>query len=52
MGRGFQTVQGRVASGTEGGVAGLAAKRLDPLSRAMLAIPDESMDLSIGNAEV
>jgi hypothetical protein len=49
---GFQTVQGRVASSTERGVAGLTPKRLDPLSRAMLAIPDESMDVSSGDLEV
>src|SRR5215471_5715465 len=36
----------------EGGLAGLTAEGLDPLSRAMLAIPDEGMDLSIGNPEV
>jgi hypothetical protein len=49
---GFQTVQGGVASGTEGGVAGRASKRLDPFNSTMLAIPDESMDLSICNGEV
>src|SRR5512142_2455455 len=40
----FQPVEGRVVSCTEGGVTGLTAKGLDPLSTAMLAIPDESMD--------
>jgi hypothetical protein len=36
--RGFQTIQRRVASGTERGVASLAAKGLDALGTAMLAI--------------
>jgi hypothetical protein len=43
MGRGFQTVQGRVEPGTERGVAGLAAKGLDALGTAMLAIADEGV---------
>src|SRR5215467_8643170 len=47
MGRSFHTRQGRVAPGTEGGVAGLAAKRLDALGLAMLAIPDQSMNVGI-----
>ena len=37
----FQTVQGRVASSTERGVAGRASKRLDLLGMAMRAIPDQ-----------
>ena len=49
---GFQTIQRRVASSTERRAAGLAAKRLDPLGRAMLAIPDERMGMCIGNCEV
>jgi hypothetical protein len=49
---GFQAIQGGIASGTEGGVAGLTAEGLDPLSRTMLAIPNERMDLSISIAEV
>ena len=39
MGGSFQTIQGRIAPGTECGVAGLAAKRLDALGLAMLANP-------------
>ena len=50
--RGFQTVQGGVASSTEGGAAGLTAKRLDPLSLAMLAIPHQRVDVSISDPEV
>jgi hypothetical protein len=49
---GFQPVQRRVASRTEGGVALLAAKRLDALSAAMLAIPNQSMPSSISVAKV
>ena len=37
-GRGFQTIQGGVASRAERGLAGLTAKRLDPLCTAMRAI--------------
>jgi hypothetical protein len=40
--RGFQTVQGGVAPSTERGVASLTAKRLDPFSKTMLAIPKEA----------
>src|SRR5258708_8813647 len=49
---GFQTIQGGVASGSERGVAGLTAKRLDALGLAMLAISDQGMDLSIGDPGV
>ena len=49
---GFQAIQGRVASGTEGAVAGRTSEGLDALSRAMLAISDERMDLRISIAEV
>ena len=52
VGRGFQTVQRSMAPSTERGVASLTAKRLDPLGMAMLAISDESMDVSIGDPEV
>jgi len=52
LGRGFQTVQRSVASSTERGTAGLTAKRLDRLSRAMLAISDEGKDVRIGDSEV
>jgi len=51
MGRGFQSIQGSVASGSERGVAGRTSKGLDPLGVAMLAISDEGMDLSIGDPE-
>ncbi len=44
--RGFQTVQGGVAPNTERGVASLTAKRLDPFSKTMLAIPNQGMNVS------
>jgi hypothetical protein len=50
--RGFQAVEGGVTPRTEGGVASLAAKGLDLLGTAMLAISDEGVDLSSGDAEV
>ena len=37
---------------SERGVAGLTAKGLDALGLAMLAIPDQRVDVSIGDAEV
>jgi len=49
---GFQTVQGRVASGSERGVASPTAKGLDALGLAMLAIPDKCVDVSVGDPEV
>jgi hypothetical protein len=49
---GFQAIQRGVASGTEGAVTRLAAKGLDLLGAAMLAVPDKCMDVSIGVAEV
>ncbi len=52
LGRGFQPVQGRMTSCTEGGAAGLTTKRLDPLGLAVLAIPNESMNVCACNAEV
>src|SRR6266852_4385206 len=52
LGRGFQPIQRRVASSTERGVAGLAAKGLDPLDTAMFAISHQSMDASISDAKV
>jgi hypothetical protein len=52
MGRGFQTVQGRVEPGAERSVAGMASKRLDALGRAMLAIADKGMDVGLGDAEI
>ena len=48
----FQTVQGGMAPSAERGAAGLAAKGLDVLGLAMLAIPNQRVDLSIGDAEV
>jgi len=36
-----------MAPSGECGVAGLTAKRLDPLSMAMGAIPDQGMDSSV-----
>ena len=49
---GFQTIQRRVASSTERSAASLAPKRLDPLSMTMLAIANQGMHVSIGDAEV
>ena len=48
----FQTVEGRVAPGSEGSTAGLTAKGLDPFGLAMVAISDERVNVSIGDAEV
>ena len=48
----FQAIQGGVASRSERGMARLATKRLDALSMAMLAIPNERMNVSIGDPEV
>ena|SRR5216683_4409268 len=47
LGRGFQTIQRGVASGSEGGAAGLAAKGLDVLGMPMLAISHQSVDVSV-----
>src|SRR6266699_1520368 len=52
VGGGFQTIQWGMASGSEGGVASLTAKGLDALGLTMLAIPDQRMDVSIGDPEV
>jgi len=52
MGRGFQAIQGGVASSTERGAARLTPKRLNPFSLTMLAIPDEGVELSVGVSEV
>jgi len=52
LGRGgFQTGQGSVAPGSDRGAASLAPERLDPLGMPRLAISDECMDVSIGDAE-
>ncbi len=45
MGRGFQPRQGGVAPGTERGVAGRAAERLDAFAMAVLAIAKKSRGL-------
>jgi hypothetical protein len=50
--RGFQPVRWGMASCTERGATGLTTERLDSLGSAMLAIPDERVNVSIGDAEV
>jgi hypothetical protein len=52
LGRGFQAVQGSVASGSKGGVARLTTERLDALALAMLAIANPRVAVSVGDAEV
>jgi len=52
MRRCFQTIQGRVASSSERGVAGLTTKRLDPLGMSVLPIADENMDVSVSDSKV
>ena len=52
MGRGFQTVQGRVASRAERGAAGLTAQRLDLLSPTVLVISHQRMDVRISDPAV
>ena len=52
LGRGFQTIQGSVASSTEGGAARLTRKVWMRSALAMLAIANQRMDVSIGDAEV
>jgi hypothetical protein len=42
--RGFQTIQGGMASGSESRVAGRASKRLDPLGMAMFAISKKTRE--------
>jgi hypothetical protein len=49
---GFQAIQGGVASGTEGAVAGRASKRLDALGLAMFAISDQSVDVCLSDSKV
>jgi hypothetical protein len=44
---GFQTIQGGVAPGRESRVTGLAAKRLDLLGMAMLAITNQGVEVSV-----
>ncbi len=48
----FQTVQGRVASRTEGGAAGLTPKGLDRFGLAMFAIAHQRVPMSVSVAEV
>jgi hypothetical protein len=52
LGRGFQTIQRGVASGSERGAAGRTSKRLDVLGMTMLAISHQSMDGSVCDPEV
>ena len=52
MRRGFQTVEGGVEPGREGGAAGLTPKRLDRFSAAMLAIANQRVNLIIGDPAV
>lgn len=48
--RGFQTIQGGMATSTERDVAGLTTQRLDALSMAMLPISNESILVSVCDA--
>jgi hypothetical protein len=48
----FQMIQRSIASRAERGVASRTSERLDPRSRPMLAIANQRVDLSIGNAKV
>jgi hypothetical protein len=52
VGGSFQTVQRSVVPGAERDVASLAAKGLDAFGLAMLAIPNECMNVSIGDPAV
>jgi hypothetical protein len=52
VGRGFQTIQGGVATSSERGAAGLTAKRLDALSMAMCTISNQGVNVSIGDSRV
>ena len=52
VGRGFQTIEGSVTPRSERGVASLTTKGLDVLGMAMLAIPDQGVDVSIGDPGV
>lgn len=51
LGEGFQMVQRSIVSSAERGAASLTAECLDPLRLTVLAIANESMDLSICNHE-
>ena len=48
----FQAVQRSMAPGSERGTASRASQCLDALGMAMLAIPNESMNVSVCDAEV
>jgi hypothetical protein len=48
----FQTVEGSVAPSTEGSAAGRTSQRLDALGMPMLAIANQRMNVSIGDAAV
>jgi hypothetical protein len=50
--KGFQTVQGSVAPSSERRVTGLTAKGLDPLGTAMLAIPDQRMNVCVCDSKI
>jgi hypothetical protein len=52
MRRGFQTIQGRIAPGSERGAAGLTAKGLDRLGSPMFAIANQCMEVSVSVAKV
>jgi hypothetical protein len=52
LGRGFQTVQRSVVSSAECGMTGRASKGRDLLSATMCAIPNQSVDGSVCDAEV
>jgi len=47
-----EVFKGGMTPSTERGVAGLASKRLDPLSMAMDAIPHQGVDSSVSDVEV
>jgi hypothetical protein len=52
LGGSFQMVQRRIASSAEPGAARRTSERLDRFSAAMLAIPDERMDVGVSDPEV
>src|SRR5215469_12958761 len=51
-GRGFQTIQGGMAPGTERAATSLAAKGLDLLGTTVLAISYQCMDARVSDAKV
>src|SRR5215469_4373460 len=52
MRRGYQAIQRGVASRTEGAVTGRTSESLDAFGLAMLAIANQRVDVSSGNAKV